>query len=147
MNKPFEITPQKRRNNSMVFSAPKEKRVSICNTDSDLLIRYIEKLNDVVLENQKISEKLKEKELMIDNIVKNPNKHIKNLNCLNCEKLKCELEDLLIRFCMIRKINLNFTMEKVGNYEVLINQKNFLYNCFEINHFEFMYLSNIYELI
>ena len=142
MNKPFEITPQKRRNNSTVFSAPKEKRTSICNTDSDLLIRYIEKLNDVVNENQSLTEKLKEKELLIDKISKNPNKHLKILNCINCEKLRFEIEDLLIRYHIIKKKNFNLTIQNVSNYQTIIHKKNEFENCFEIYHFDFVYSSN-----
>lgn len=81
-------------------------------SDSDLVVKYIDKLNEVLEENKNLEKKIKEKEQIIINIQKNPNRFIKNFNCDKCNFHQMEIEDYLNQLLNSKKKFDKFKKEK-----------------------------------
>jgi hypothetical protein len=98
---------------------PKKKTIERSNSqcsDTDLLIKYIEKLNIVIEENKRLENMILEKDELIKKF-KNVQKKSKNTFCKNCEKFMIEIEDILktknkTKFFSLKIENINFEFNR-----------------------------------
>lgn len=131
MNRRGSITPQIKQKNS--------EKNSIQNSDSELLMKYVQKLNEVIEENKKLEEILLDKEEMICDIKKFPKKYIKQFYCKHCEILMIENEDLLKRLSKHHKMKnkKNILQISSDNLKIeIITSKNKMDTNFKIDYIQ-----------
>lgn len=98
------------------------------NSDTELLIKYIQKLSEVVEENKLLEGKLKEQEMLILAMKNFPEKFVKNFYCSKCEKFAFENEDLLALRMKKRKqmtqLEIELRIKREENLKSLVKQLN-----------------------
>ncbi len=102
------------------------KRNTKTPSDSDLIVKYVDKLNEIIEENNILNLKIKEKDQLIKNYNKYRKKHIKNFNCCVCEISKMEIEDYLNQLYISKKKNKKLKIAENNHTE--LNNKKFNFN-------------------
>jgi len=100
------------------------KRNTRTQSDSDLVVKYIDKLNEVIEEKKILENKIKDKEQMMLNMQKNPKKFIKNIYCDKCNIHQMEIEDYLNELLLLKKKYVKFKKEKNKKIERLTKYEN-----------------------
>ncbi len=116
-------------------------------SDADLVVKYIDKLNEVLEEKNILDKKIKEQEQLISNMQKNPKKFFKNFKCEKCNFHQMEIEDYLNqllnlknKFNKLQKQNKNLQAGKLNKNKNLCITNAFKIEFYSIennkNHFK-----------